>query len=437
MSEFLFDEFDKVSAKRWKQKIQVDLKGADYNETLVWQSNEGINIKPFYHQDEYEALEIPQFTGDTSVCQSIFISDESAANFLAKDALKRGAHSIEIEASKPFDLYSVLKDVNLSPTQGSLHFKLHFLNESFLYDLIDKTKDVNVFLNMDLIGNLAQSGNWFHERLKDHQILADVIQKSSQITNVLSIDTSLYQNAGAHCVQQIAYGLAHANEYLNFFISNDVISKEHPRSIQFNFSVGGNYFFEIAKLRAFRYLWSLLCDEYQLDIEPHLLVKPSLRNKTIYDYNTNMLRTTTECMSALLGGANTISNSAYDGIYHKKNEFGERIARNQLLILQEESYFKKAASFADGSYYIEYLTTHLAEKALKVFKSIEKSGGFLKQLLDGTIQRKISESAEKEQKLFDDASEVLLGTNKHPNVHDKMKEELEIYPFVPRKPRKT
>lgn len=150
-----------------------------------------------------------------------------------------------------------------------------------------------------------------------------------------------------------------------------------------------------------------------------------------------MLRTTTECMSAILGGANAIANLPYDALYHKDNEFGDRIARNQLLILKNESYFDKVNNPADGSYYIESLTSQLAEKALLLFKDIEAHGGFLKQLNDGLIKRKIQESADAEQELFDTGKESLLGTNKYPNKDDKMKPHLELFPFVKIKPRKT
>lgn len=440
MSDFLFNEFDTVSTKQWKQKIQVDLKGLDYNDTLIWQSNEGIDVKPFYHADEFEAIEVPKVSNEVAICQNIFISDEKTANFLANDALQRGANTIQFEANEPFNVDDLLENIIISETKRTLclYFKLNFLSEDFLIELQDKTKKYQVFLNIDLIGNLAKSGNWFTQsKDNDFAVLKNILSKITKNTTVLSVDASLYQNSGANSVQQIAYALSHVNEYLNFFENSDVTSSAVEKSLQFNFAVGSNYFFEIAKLRAFRYLFKLLCQEYNFDIEPHIFVQPSLRNKTLYDYNTNMLRTTTECMSAILGGANVVSNVSYDAIYHKKNEFGERIARNQLLILQEESYFKEASQFAEGSYYIESLTKQLAEKALALFKDIEKNGGFLHQLFEGTIQRKIAESAEKEQDQFDNGALILLGTNKHPNPKDKMKDDLELYPFVKTKPRKT
>ncbi|MGC1633557.1 MAG: methylmalonyl-CoA mutase family protein, partial [Gelidibacter sp.] len=186
-----------------------------------------------------------------------------------------------------------------------------------------------------------------------------------------------------------------------------------------------------------RQLWRTLAEAYGFNTECFIVAIPTKRNKTLYDYNTNMLRTTTECMSAVLGGANTISNLPYDAIYHKDNEFAERISRNQLLVLKHESYFDKVNNPADGAYYIESMTEQLAEKALVLFKDIEANGGFLLQLKEGTIQKKIKESAAREQEQFDKGTLILLGTNKHPHPDDKMKHELELYPFVKKNPVKT
>ena len=437
MSNFLFNEFEPVSAKEWKQKIQVDLKGADYNETLLWKTNEGITVKPFYHNDEYVSLTTETNVKKFSICQSVFVDNEKTANKLVIDALNRGATAIQFEANEPFNIEILLENVIASGAKQSLqlYFKFNFLSLDFINELLEKTKNRKIFLNIDPIGNLAKSGNWFTpSKEKDFDILKNLLPKTLENINVLAIDTSLYQNAGATTVQQVAYTLAHANEYLNF-ITNEKIKT--VKEIQFKFSVCSNYFFEIAKLRAFNYLWSLLVKEYDLNIKAHIFTTPSLRNKTLYDYNVNLLRTTTECMSAILGGSDVVSNAAYDSFFHKSNEFGERIARNQLLILQNESYLNEASQIADGSYYIEALTEQIAEKALAIFKDIEKTGGFVKQLIEGTIQRKIEESAQKEQEQFNNGELILLGTNKHPNPQDVMKEELELYPFLKMKPRKT
>lgn len=438
MSDFLFDEFPSVSSKQWKQKIQFDLKGADYNETLLTHTNDGITIKPFYHKDEMESLEIPNTPTSFNICQTIFVSTEKTANYLALDALKRGADSIQFLADAPFEIEPLLVNI---PKSTEIHFQLNFLSESFISDLASHLKSFNSFLNIDIIGQLAKEGNWFFNLNQDFKILANILNTANN-TNVLQVNISQYRNAGATIVQQVAYALAHGNEYLNF-INNDASLRVSDsggsieKSINFNFAIGSNYFFEIAKLRAFRYLWKLISDEYNITFDAHIFTQPTNRNKTLYDYNTNMLRTSTECMSAILGGTNTISNKSYDNLFHKKNEFGERISRNQLLIFKEESAFDKGAEFAKDSYYIETLTKEIAQKALAFFKGIEKGGGFLKQLKEGTIQRKIKESASKEQEQFDAKEIVLLGTNKHPNMDDKMKDNIELFPFVKTNPRKT
>lgn len=432
MSKSLFNEFNPVSSKEWKQKIQVDLKGADYNETLIWKTNEGIDVKPFYHPDEFNNL--PDITRtkatDFKICQSIFVADVIKSNQKAQDVIKRGAESIKfIIPSNDISIENLIQDININ--EIPLHFELQFLDPKFIKELMGIGAKSNVYLNTDLIGNLAKSGNWFKDLKEDHLILEDIVKNSEVVNSTLQVDTSLYQNAGANIIQQLAYSLAHANEYLNHFKAGI------KNQMTFTISVGTNYFFEIAKLRALRKLWKTLASEYNLATDCHIFAIPTKRNKTLYDYNTNLLRTTTECMSAILGGADTICNLAYDAIYHKDNEFGERISRNQLLILKYESYLDKVNNPADGAYYIENLTTQLADKALELFKDIEDQGGFLKQLKDGTIQRKIKESAAKEQEQFDNEVEILLGTNKHPNPKDKMKHELELYPFVKTNKRKT
>lgn len=434
MTKKLFSEFDSVSSKQWKQKIQFDLKGADYNDTLVWNSNEDIAVKPYYHADDFKELPENSNTKATQwkICQTIFVAHVEKSNLKAFDAIERGAESIKfIIPSEGISIENLLKNIDLHTIP--IYFELQFLSEQFVKKLFSINSKVKIFIENDIINNLAKTGNWYTNLNDDFSKFKTIVKTTKSIT----IDATLYQNSGAKMVQQLGYALAHVNEYLNQL--NNVIASETKQflDINFNVSVGANYFFEIAKLRALRLLWKILAAEYNINTDCHITATPSKRNKTLYDYNTNMLRTTTECMSAILGGANTICNLPYDAIYHKDNEFGERIARNQLLILKHESYFNKVDNPSDGAYYIETLTNQLAEKGLAIFKDIEKNGGFLKQLKDGTIQRKIKESATKEQQQFNNGEEILLGTNKHPNPNDLMKHELEIYPFVKTNQRKT
>ena len=429
MTNDLFKEFDSVASKQWKQLIQYDLKGADYNETLIWESPEGIKVKPFYHNDEFENnVDVATQVSHFKILQRIYVFDIQKSNNRAKETLNRGAESIYFTIENPEIDLNVLFDG--LPQNITYYLKPLFLSEAFAVavNTFSKANHYTIHLLQDPIHQLAADGNWFTNLDSDLSVL-NVINTKSEIP-FLSINLGLYQNAGANIAQQLAYTLAHVNEYFN-----RIPNINAPITIEV--AVGANYFFEIAKLRALRLVFDTLKKEYNHKFDCYIVAQPSKRNKTLYDYNVNMLRTTTECMSAILGGANAVSNLAYDSLYHKENEFGDRISRNQLLVLKHESYFDKVDNPADGAYYIESVTEQLAEKALDIFKDIEKGGGFITQLISGTIQRKITESAQKEQDLFDSGKEILLGTNKYPNKEDHMKQDLELFPFVKQNPRKT
>ena len=432
MATNLFDDFNPVSSKEWKQKIQFELNGADYNETLIWNSPEDIKVKPFYHKDEFtKAYPVSTKATEFKICQNIFVYDVQKSIERALDSINRGAESLRFTIENDtIDIEKLLAKLPLEKV--TLYFNLTFLSIDFVkkIEIIAKEKNATIFCNLDPIGQLAKDGNWFITKEKNNFETLNLLSKEETATSIISINSALYQNAGANMVQQIAYSLAHANEYFN-----KIAILNQP--IVFEVAVGTNYFFEIAKLRALRLLFNIIAKEYNHNLDCNIIVSPTKRNKTLYDYNVNMLRTTTECMSAILGGANAIANLPYDALYHKDNEFGDRSARNQLLILKHESYFDKVNNPADGSYYIENITNQLAEKSLALFKDIEANGGFLKQLNDGLIKRKIQESADKEQELFDAGKEILLGTNKYPNKDDRMKHDLELFPFVKQNPRKT
>ena len=430
MADNLFDAFEPVSSKQWKQQIQYELKGADYNENLVWESLEGIKVRPFYHNDESEIkYTLKENKTPFSILQNIYVHDVALSNKRAIDTLNRGAESIRFTIENESVILADLMQ-NLPLGNTTYFFYLPFLSIDFVNQINEFAAKNNAkcYIQIDPIGQLTKDGNWFGNLEKDFEKLNAISNKTS--VPFITIQSGIYQNGGANMVQQLAYTLSHINEYFNRI-------KNSNQPITIEVSVGTNYFFEIAKLRALRLLFNTLAAEYNHTFDCQIIATPTKRNKTLYDYNVNMLRTTTECMSAVLGGANSISNLPYDALYHKDNEFGDRIARNQLLILKHESYFDKVYNPADGTYYIEVLTEQLAQKGLLLFKEIEENGGFISQLIEGNIQNKISESGAKEQELFDSGKEVLLGTNKYPNKNDKMKHDLELFPFVKQNPRKT
>ena len=431
MAEKLFTDFEHVTSKQWKQQIQYDLKGADYNDTLVWESPEGIKIKPFYHADETpESLYSNSKNVPFEICQNIFVFDVEKSIRRSLETLQRGAESLRFTIEdKTIDTEKLLETLPIGKTV--VYFNLQFLDFEFVKKLntIAEKRKALFYVQIDPINQLAKEGNWFTNLQTDIDLVNKINTTCTSI-HTLSIDGTLYQNAGATMVQQIAYIASHITEYFNR------IPKLSGR-IVIEVAVGSHYFFEIAKLRALRLVLESIAAEFNPEIKFHILTTPSKRNKTLYDYNVNMLRTTTECMSAILGESDAICNMPYDVLYHKENEFGDRISRNQLLVLKHESYFDKVNNPADGAYYIENITQQMAEKALLLFKEIELAGGFITSLIEGSIQKKIQESAAKEQDLFDSGKEVLLGTNKYPNKDDRMSHDLELFPFVKTKPRKT
>ena len=232
---------------------------------------------------------------------------------------------------------------------------------------------------------------------------------NSKLSTPIYVDARIYQNAGATIPQQLAYGMSQAVDYITLIESSSIDEVE----ILFHLAMGSNYFFEIAKIQALKTVFSQVLSIYNFRITFKIIAEPSKRNMTLQDYNNNMLRTTTAMMAAILGGADFINNLAYDSIINPPNNFGDRIAQNQLLILKNESYFDQVTNPIEGSYYIEKLTEEFAELSLKQFKYLETNQGFLNALLHGKIQKEIQDSADKEQLLFDSGDLVLVGTNKY------------------------
>ncbi|WP_228852162.1 methylmalonyl-CoA mutase family protein [Aegicerativicinus sediminis] len=420
----LFAEFDEVSAKQWKQNIQFELKGKDYSDNLVWESPEGIHIKPFYNEEDLQKIILPKlkYPKHWRIQKTITIQSKFNADIiLAK--IEEGFESFRIILNGDNEALSI-EELNKIPSKTPIFFEVQSSSKLTLNEKLG-----NFSVQFDPIAHLVKTGNWHQSLNSDFNNFKNIFK----IFGALSVNIETYQNAGANLVQQLAYAMAHTKEYCD-----RIMEEKSPGVINFRVALGSNYFFEIAKLRALRWLWDSLATLYNwANCECIIHVVPSKRNKTIYDYNTNMLRTTTECMSGVLGGADTIENLPYDKLYHYENDFGDRLAKNQLLILKEESYFDAVSNATDGTYYIEQLTHQLATKALALFKEIEKSGGFLKQLKEGTIQKKIKEVANEQQAEFNDKKILSVGSNFQPNPKDRMVDTLDFFPFRTKEKRKT
>ena len=419
----LFRGFRPVSAQEWKLALQAGLKGGDYNQLLTWTSPEGIHIKPFYTREDLpEGGPAEVSSPGTWQIGCLLDPEGPEPGQQAAQALEGGVDAWV--AALP------------AGTRGWPEWLLQLPSwpESVWLEAVDlqgldcaglpEGLQSRTQLLIDPIGHLAATGNWVHGMEADLEGLPEVAARaaSAGVTVRLQVGAHTYQQAGANAVQELAYALAHAHEYVARAEGKPAWSGWSEGPV-FRVAIGGDYFTDIAKLRALRRGWSLLAQSYGLPGHCQILALPSLRNKTLYDYNTNMLRTTLECMAAVLGGADLICNRPYDALYHLPNEFADRIARNQLLLLRHEAHLDRVANPADGSYYLESLTDQLGRKALDLFKSIEQGGGLLAQLKAHTLQKKIRQSAEKEQEAFDSGARVLVGSNRYPNPADRMKDE--------------
>ncbi len=447
MATQIFKEFEPVSEAQWKMKIQMDLKGADYNETLLTTTPDGIHIKPIYHRDSAPKIKVPQRATpgqDWYISQKIYTGNEIAANKKAIDAIDRGAQGIVFDIPDPgINLDHLLQNL---PEHG-IQVHPQFLNMDFLKDLYDHRPQV--YVHLDPIHQLARSGNWFKNKDQDLKNYGDFLKSFTGYFSNITINTGVYQQGGATVAQELAYFAAHLNEYLNHYCDTQKVhdrdvrdafakaNKTTTKRINIDTTIGPNYFMQVAKYRAYRILTKTIGEAYGLHLNAYITATPSLRNKSLLDYNVNLLRTTTECMSAVLGGVDTVYNLPYDAFFNKENEFGDRIARNQLLILKEEAYLNKVANAADGAYYIDSLTTELSEKALEIFKTIEQAGGFIQSLFEGTIQRKIKESDTAQRKALQDHKQVLVGVNKYSNATQSLQANYEILPFQKIEARKT
>jgi methylmalonyl-CoA mutase len=262
--------------------------------------------------------------------------------------------------------------------------------------------------------------------------LASVVKSSSSLPHfrTININASNFNNAGADIVQELAFGISMGSEYLAQLTQRGIKSPVAASKIRFSFGTGSNYFQEIAKLRAARLIWSVVTNGFDPgqseNIKMDIHCVTSEWNKTVYDPYVNMLRTQTEAMSAILGGTDSLTLEPFDIVFRHPDEFSERIARNQQLILKEEAYFDKVADPAAGSYYIENLTTLIAENAWKLFLEVEDKGGFLACLKSGYIQDRLSESGTKRRNDTSKRKTILLGTNQYPNTQEKISDTVDI-----------
>lgn len=436
----MFSEFPEITTSLWQNKILSDLNGADYQK-LVWNSDEGIPVKPFYRQEDLVSLDYLEGIGALRnpsdapngwlICQQISAGKKiRKANERIKAALKGGVHAIRIqlgEARLPDAamLEELLDGISLRDTEW--HFGGCLAADAIYNSLCEvaskkgtELSELKGCLGADPLGKMAETGI----PIASFENLGGLVKKVSETSpgmQVAEVHGSLIQNASTNLVEELAFSLAMASEYMAILTGNEIPPLSAQEAMLMYLGSGPNYFMEIAKLRAARILWAKIAEAYGVEpsrarIRIHSV--SSQWNMTLYDPHVNMLRGTTEAMSSILGGADLVNVLPYDYPNGKGSKFSDRIARNVQIILREEAYFGQVADPSSGSYYIESLTDSLAEKAWDLFCEVESRGGFIKAFAEGWIQDKAEASRKKKTERASSGKGRILGTNAYPNFHE-------------------
>ena len=444
--EKLFTEFTAPTTQEWLDKIQVDLKGADFQKRLVWRTNEGFNVQPFYRREDLANLktpdalpgEFPFVRGNKKdsnvwyVRQNIVVDDPKAANAKALDILNKGIDSLgfhipgkmvskETVETLLNDVLCDIVEVNFSTCPRHALELAEILVAYFDKKGYAKEKVVGS-IEWDPMQKIVMKGKDATPVLAVAPQLVEAL-KAYPNFRCVAVSSDALNNAGAYIVQELGYALAWGNEYLQQLTDAGVDVDLAAKSIKFNMGVSENYFMELAKFRAARLLWAQIVKQYapKSDDSCKMVVNAttSKYNQTLFDSYVNLLRSQTEAMSAALGGIHSMVVTPFDAPYEAPTDFSERIARNQQLLLKEESHFGTIVDPGAGSYYIEHLTDALATEAWKIFLKVEEEGGFLAAIKAGTVQDDINATNVKRHGDAAKRKEFLLGTNQFPNFTEK------------------
>ena len=448
--EKLFDQFPPVSTEEWRAKVEVDLKGADFNKKLVWRTNEGFNVQPMYRAEDIKDLkttdslpgEYPFVRGtktnnDWYIRQEIEVCCPKAANEKATEILGKGVTSLGFKLKEDLDadgLKTLLAGIDLAKVEVNFdccpNKALQLAKD--LVEVVTAAGAADTFsgsIGFDPFRRLLKHGKDFPKDIK--ALAAEIVKAVAEVKNlrVLAVNPDTLCNAGAYIYQELGYALSWGNEWLSQLTDAGIDATEAAKRIKFNMGISTNYFMEIAKFRAARMLWAQIVKQYEPKCDcackMNVHATTSEFNQTIFDAYVNLLRSQTESMSAALAGVDSITVTPFDKQYKNPDDFSERLARNQQLLLKEESHLDKIVDPAGGSYYVETLTMSIANEAWKLFLATEEQGGFYAALKAGEVQKAVNESSDKRHTDVARRKESLLGTNQFPNFNEIANDKIE------------
>ena len=452
-SEKLFTEFPPVPTEKWEEVITADLKGADYERKLVWKTGEGFNVRPYYRAENLEGIkflgsqagEFPYVRGTHAhnrwrVHQTVSVVCPKEANAEALKILNAGVDSLGFcIASADFsaaDLDMLLKDICIPAVEITFCGEKMANVAELVLAKVEKEgiakEDVRIAFCIDpLVKGLSSKGDFCSPNgEKCIARIVELIHKTKEYKHVriVTVAGQTFGNSGSTIVEELAFTLSAGHDYLVRLMDAGLDVDQAARKLRFSFSVSSNYFMEIAKFRAARMLWANIVKGYgpakNCACKMQIHAETSRWNQTVYDPYVNMLRGTTEAMSATIAGVHSLEVMPFDASFENPTEFSKRIARNVELLLKNESHFDQVVDPAGGSYYVENLTQSIAAEAWKLFLEIEEKGGYTEAYKAGLIVERIKASAAAKDKNIATRRQTLLGANQYPNFTEVAGKEI-------------
>lgn len=472
-------DFPVPSFEEWKQQVEKDLKGESFDKKLLTKTYEEITLQPIYtSQDLKDLPHLNNYPGFEN-----YLRGNNAAGFNGKEweisqeytqalpedlnealryDLQRGLNSINIVLDNPTMLgldadqsragevgkdglsisgvrkmQVLFKDIDLTNqpiniSGGFSALPIILLFTAYANETRTSLMNIKGSITSDpyeyllLKGELPFSLKQIFDEMK---LATELMIKSNSALKTIGVSGLAFNNSGSNAVQELAFTLATAVDYLNEMIDRGLKADDVAKRIKFTLGVGSFYFMEVAKLRAARMLWNKILEAYSVKEENRKMFihcKTTEFNQTYFDPYVNMLRTTTEAFSAIVGGADSIHTNPFDESFNHSDNFSRRIARNTQIILKEESHLDQVIDPAGGSFFVEILTDDIAKASWKLFQTIEDKGGMLKSIQSGFVQEEISKVAEAKKKDFAKRKSVLVGTNMYANPKEEMMEIREI-----------
>jgi methylmalonyl-CoA mutase len=475
----LLSDFPPSSYEEWRKLAEEQLKGAPFEKKLVTKTYEGIDLQPLYMQEDAAGLAhlgsmpgFPPYVRDNSllgnvlepwqICQEIPYSTVEDFNQAARYDLDRGQTALTLlpdqasllgqdpDEAKPGDvgrggvsiatvddLAVAFQGINLEQVPLYIQSYAAAMPTTALFMAYVKRQGISPEklrggIEMDPLGLMVRVGELPRSVAGAYDVMTNMIRWAKTHApnfHMVTIHGQPYSDGGASAVQELAFVLATAVEYLRELQARDLAIDDVAPRIRFSFTIGSNYFMEVAKLRAARVVWAKVVKAFggnEVSQKIAIHARSSGWNKTIYDPYVNMLRATTEAFAGAVGGADSLHVSHFDEAIRQPDEFSRRIARNTQLILQAEAHLTRVTDPAGGSWYVENLTDAVGRGAWQLFQQVETIGGMYTALQQGFPQAQVAQTTEQRITNIGRRKDIFVGTNRYANLQEE--------PLPPREP---